>query len=93
MKGDSTLLTRVLRWKPLFDMLDAGKINIGYAGVDIDPLVNTGVPGFGLVPENHRYFDYHHSDNDTIDKVNPRELEMGAIVAALLGYLISEEGL
>ncbi len=93
VKGDSTLLTRVLRWKPLFDMLDAGKINIGYAGVDIDPLVNTGVPGFGLVPENHRYFDYHHSDNDTIDKVNPRELEMGAIVAALLGYLISEEGL
>lgn len=93
VKGDSTLLARVLRWKPLFDMLDAGKINIGYAGVDIDPLVNTGVPGFGLVPENHRYFDYHHSDNDTIDKVNPRELEMGAIVAALLSYLISEEGL
>lgn len=92
VKGDSVLLKSVLRWKPLFDMLDAGRINIGYAGVDIDPLVNTGVPGFGLVPDNHRYFDYHHSDNDTIDKVHPRELEMGAIVMALLSYLISEEG-
>lgn len=92
VKADSSILKRVLEWKPIFDMFDAGKINIGYAGVDIDPLVATGVPGFGLVPENHRYFDYHHSDNDTIDKVHPRELELGAIVAAMLSYLISEEG-
>jgi hypothetical protein len=93
VKGDSILLQKVLRWKPLFEMLDAGKINIGYAGVDIDPLVATGVPGFGLVPDSHRYFDYHHSDNDTFDKVHPREIEMGAIVEALLSWLISEEGL
>jgi hypothetical protein len=93
VKGDSTLLQKVLTWKPLFDMLESGRINIGYAGVDIDPLVATGVPGFGLVPDNHRYFDYHHSDNDTIDKVHPRELEMGAIVETLLCWLISEEGL
>jgi hypothetical protein len=91
--GDSTLLRNVLRWKPLFEMLEAGRIQMGYSGVDITPLVNTGVAGFGLVPDNHRYFDYHHSDNDTIDKVHPRELEMGAIVEALLCYLISEEGL
>ncbi len=93
VKADSAVLERVLQWKPIFEMFDAGKINIGYAGVDIDPLVATGVPGFGLVPENHRYFDYHHSDNDTIDKVHPRELELGTIVAAMLAYLISEEGL
>lgn len=93
VSGDSTLLRRVRPWTPLFDMLEAGRIQIGYSGVDIAPLVNTGVPGFGLVPDNHRYFDYHHSDNDTIDKVHPRELEMGAIVQALLCYLISEEGL
>lgn len=91
--GDSLLVQRVLQWQALFDMVEAGRIRPGYAGVDISPLVNTGVPGFGLVPESHRYFDYHHSDNDTIDKVHPRELEMGAIVEALLCYLISEEGL
>lgn len=93
VSGDSTLLHRVLEWKPLFEMLEAGRIQMGYSGVDIQPLVKTGVAGFGLVPDNHRYFDYHHSDNDTIDKVHPRELEMGAIVQALLCYLISEEGL
>ncbi len=93
VKGDSTLLRKILRWKPLFEMYDAGNIQIGYGGVDISPLLDTGVAGFGLLPENHRYFDYHHSDNDTIDKVNPRELELGAIVEAMVCYLISEEGL
>ena len=91
--ADSTVLPRALRWQPLFDSLGAGHIARGYSGVDISPMVATGVPGFGLDVENQRYFDYHHSDNDTIDKVNPRELELGAIVEALLCYLISEEGL
>ncbi len=91
--GDSTLLQKVLRWKSLFEQLYAGRIVSGGSGVDVTPLVEKGAAGFGLIVENHRYFDYHHSDNDTIDKVNPRELEMGAIVEALLCYLISEEGL
>jgi len=93
VQGDSTIVTKVKAWRPLFELLDAGRIEAGYGGVDIQPLAAQGVPSFGLDPENHRYFDYHHSDNDTIDKVNPRELEMGAIVEALLCYLISEEGL
>jgi Zn-dependent M28 family amino/carboxypeptidase len=93
VKADSTVLKKIHEWKPYFEILNAGSINIGYGGVDIDPLLRTGVAGFGLVTENHRYFDYHHSDNDTIDKVHPREIELGAIVEALLCYLISEEGL
>jgi carboxypeptidase Q len=56
-------------------------------------MVGKGVPGFGLDVENHRYFDYHHSANDTIDKVNPRELEMGVVVLALLCYILAQEGI
>jgi Zn-dependent M28 family amino/carboxypeptidase len=93
VQADSTVLPRVMQWEPLFEMLNAGRIEAGYSGVDIFPLVEKGVPGFGLDVENHRYFDYHHSSNDTMDKVHPRELELGAIVEALLCYLISEEGL
>jgi hypothetical protein len=93
VQGDSTVVERVKTWQPLFELLNAGRIEEGYGGVDIQPLASQGVPAFGLDPENHRYFDYHHSDNDTIDKVNPRELQMGAIVEALLCYLISEDGL
>ena len=39
------------------------------------------------------YFDYHHSDSDTFDKVNERELEMGAAALAILCYVIAQEGL
>ena len=90
---DSVALQKVRRWSVLFERLNAGTIQMGYSGVDIAPLKERGVHAFGLDVETHRYFDYHHSDNDTIDKVNPRELELGAIVEALFCYLVSEEGL
>lgn len=79
-----------MRWKFIFDNFYAGTFIKGQSGIDIQPLVQRGVPGFGLEPENHRYFDYHHSEHDTIDKVNGRELEMGAIVIAMLSYMLSE---
>jgi carboxypeptidase Q len=91
--ADSLLVSRVQRWAPYFAPLLADRLIPGYGGVDISPLVKAGTPGFGLDVENHRYFDYHHSANDTIDKVHPREVELGAVVEALLCYLISEEGL
>jgi Zn-dependent M28 family amino/carboxypeptidase len=93
VQADSTVYEKVQQWKHVFDAVSAGIIFLGYSGVDVSPLVEKGTPGFGLVVDDHRYFDYHHSDNDTIDKVHPRELEMGAIVEALLCYLISENGL
>ncbi len=93
VQGDSSLADYVQQWQPLFAGIGTGRIQKGSGGVDISPLVATGVPGFGLDVEDFRYFDYHHSANDTLDKVSPRELEMGAIVEALLCYLIAEEGL
>lgn len=93
VEADSGVLERVMRWKPTLESLNAGRIIRGGSGADISFLARAGVPSFGLLVEDHRYFDYHHSDNDTIDKVNPRELQMGAIVQAVLMYLISEEGL
>ena len=93
IEGDTTVVPRVLRWKPLFDLIGMGRLVKGSSGADVSPLVAKGIPGFGLDTENQRYFDYHHSANDTIDKVNPRELELGAIAEALLCYLLSEEGL
>lgn len=93
VQGDSALISYVQQWRPLFEQIGTERIRKGSGGVDISPLAATGVPGFGLDVEDYRYFDYHHSDNDTIDKVHPRELEMGAIVEALLCYLIAEEGI
>jgi carboxypeptidase Q len=93
VQADSATFTRVRQWQSLLELLDAGKVETGHGGVDITPIVDKGTPGFGLLVDRQRYFDYHHSANDTLDKVHPRELEHGAIVMAFLLYLISEQGL
>ncbi len=85
---------RLDRWLPGLSYFEADRFRAGGGGgADVGPLGNLGAVLFGLEPESQRYFDYHHSDKDTIDKVNPRELELGACSMALLVWLISEEGI
>jgi len=90
---DSIRFEKIAQWAPVLEVIDAGRITRGGGGVDIDPLRRKGVPVMGLRVDGHRYFDYHHSDSDTIDKVNERELELGAIAMAIISYIIAEEGL
>ncbi len=84
---------KVQLWVEYLRQFGIERISEGGGGADIGPLEPLGTTLFGLEPDNQRYFDYHHSRNDTIDKVHPRELEYGAIAMAALAWLISEEGL
>ena len=47
----------------------------------------------GLKPDSQRYFIHHHSDMDTFDTINKRELELGAATMATLIYLTDFIGL
>ena len=60
------------------------------SGVDIAPLKKFGTPLISFVPDPQRYFDYHHSPNDTFEQVNIRELQMGSTAIASLLYLIDK---
>ncbi len=68
-------------------------LNAGGSGADINPLKSQGGLLMGLRPDSHRYFDYHHTAEDTFDKVNKRELEMGAAAMTSVVYLIDQYGL
>ncbi len=65
----------------------------GYGGVDIEPLKEYGFPLIGLETNSQRYFEYHHSANDTFDKVSRREMQLGTASIASLVYLIDKYGL
>jgi len=65
----------------------------GGAGADINPLKSQKGLLVGLRPDSQRYFDYHHTEIDTFDKVNQRELQLGAAAMASLIYLIDKYGL
>jgi carboxypeptidase Q len=91
--GDSSAHAKLVKWAPLFAPIGADRITLGGGGADIAPLARKGVPPIGLTVDSHRYFDYHHSDNDTIEAVNERELALGAAMMAILAYVIAQEGL
>ena len=59
-------------------------------GSDIGPMLDDGHPGVGLSQDGIRYFDIHHTPNDTLDKVDPAQLRQNvaawtAVLAILSG--------
>jgi len=80
-------------WKPLFEPYLVHSFDRGGSGADIGPLKNDNIVLSGLRPDSQRYFDYHHAANDTFDKVNKRELELGAAAMTSLVYLFDKYGI
>jgi len=58
-------------------------------GADTSFLTEAGVPGFGFVAEPLKYFDYHHSPADTLDKIDPKELAQDTAAVAALAWILA----
>ncbi|MGQ9801597.1 MAG: M20/M25/M40 family metallo-hydrolase [Candidatus Saccharicenans sp.] len=67
-------------------------IRTGGGGVDIAPLREQGTVLGALIPEAQRYFDYHHCALDVPEAVHPRELELQAVILAMVVYYLAQEG-
>lgn len=93
MDASSEVRKIVKSWAPLLLPYGIYNFDESGSGSDIEPIVETGIPGFSLVPESQRYFDYHHAPSDTFDKINKRELELGGAAMAAFIYLIDQKGL
>ena len=57
---------------------------------DIGPLIEQGIPGMSLLTVGDRYFWYHHSNGDTLDKVDPAELARCVAVMAVMAYVVAD---
>lgn len=90
-QGDAHL--RAARWRALFEPWGIWHFRKGSAGADVAPLMLQGVPVAEITPDSQRYFDYHHTAIDSIDKVNARELQLGAAALASLIWLVDTQGL
>ena len=84
---------QIAAWEPLFKPYLIHYFEIGHSGADIGPLKTGTTVLAGLVPDSQRYFDHHHSENDTFDQVNKRELELGAATMTSLIYLVDKYGI
>jgi len=81
------------QWRTLFEPYGISAFTPGSGGTDVAPLQAQGAIVGELVPDSQRYFDYHHAATDTLDKVNRRELELGAAALASLIWLVDPHGL
>lgn len=95
-EGDDAVIEKfydkVSAYQPLLEPYGL-KFTRGGSGADIGPL--KGMKGLlsGYYPDSQRYFDLHHSADDTFDKINKRELELGTASMAALVFLLDKYGL
>lgn len=65
----------------------AGQVDIRQSvSSDISTLTAKGIPSFSPWFDTRTYFNYHHTEADTFDKVNPKELAENGSVMAVLAY-------
>jgi Zn-dependent M28 family amino/carboxypeptidase len=61
-----------------------------HAGSDVEGLEGAGVPVIALNQDASRYFDYHHTMDDTLNKVRPDELAQNVAAWASFLYLVAD---
>jgi Zn-dependent M28 family amino/carboxypeptidase len=90
VQGSDQALGQVGDVVSLLASIDANRAQPGHGGADISVLGRAGVPLLGLWMDRSRYFDYHHSAADTLDKVDPRDLARDVAAVAVVAYVIAD---
>lgn len=74
----------------LLARVGATRASGGGGGADIGPMGRFGVPLLSHNADMSRYFDYHHSDADTLDKIKPDELNRNVAAMAVAAYILAD---
>ncbi len=74
----------------LLEKIGSGTITQGGGGADIAPLMTDGMPGLGLRTVGTHYFDWHHTESDTIDKVDPQDFRLNIATMAVMAYVLAD---
>jgi carboxypeptidase Q len=90
--GPDSVFARAQQIAALLEPIGAGKMirEQDSPEADIAPLVERGVPGIGLDVDRTRYFWFHHSEGDTLDKLDPAELARCVAALAVMAYVTAD---
>lgn len=70
--------------------IGADSILAAGGGADIGPLMQLGVPGMSHNVDGTRYFWFHHTEADNVDKLDPVEVARNTAAMAVMAYVIAE---
>ena len=62
----------------------------GGSGADVGQMKSDGVILMGHRVEGSKYFNYHHTHADTLDKVDPEELSQNVATLATVAYILAD---
>jgi len=62
----------------------------GGGGSDLSQMHAKGMAALSLTQDGTDYFDYHHTANDTLDKIDPKELAQNVAVYAAFSYMAAQ---
>ncbi|KQX96519.1 aminopeptidase [Rhodanobacter sp. Root480] len=62
----------------------------GGGGSDLSQMHAKGMAALSLTQDGTKYFDWHHTANDTLDKVDPQELAQNVAVYAAFSYMAAQ---
>ncbi len=88
--GERASMVRLMEIGKLLDRIGAGEIGAGGGGSDIAPLTRDGVPSLGLRTVGTHYFDWHHTEADTLDKVDPEDFRKNIATLAVMSYVLAD---
>ena len=74
----------------LLEPLKATDVNTGHSGADIGPMKHAGFALLGFRVDGAKYFNYHHSRADTLDKVDPEDLSKCVASMAVMSYVLAD---
>jgi hypothetical protein len=63
---------------------------IGGGGEDVGPVLARGVAGVDLNQNGLRYFDYHHTPEDTLDRIDPEQLKQNVAAWATMLAVVAD---
>jgi carboxypeptidase Q len=89
--GSDSARATVTAIATLLSDLPAASVIAGGDGADITPSVQEGhIPGLSLEVDGSKYFAIHHTQADTVDKIDPAEMAKCAAAMTVVAYVIAD---
>jgi carboxypeptidase Q len=88
--GNQKTLDTVAAIASLLKSIGVDRVTIGGGGSDVDPSVQAGRMPSMSYDGTGNYFHFHHTQADTVDKIDPMDVSRAAAAIAVVSYVIAD---
>lgn len=89
--GNDAARAQVTAIASLLEPIGATRIGPSGGGADIGPSVAAGrIPAMSPEVDSSRYFAFHHTDADTVDRIDPADMARHVAALAVMTYVVAD---